>query len=75
VRLGWLLDASVGFAAEGSRQSWADASRRALEGPTATPESFAHVYAEGHPQGLRYTAVYADDRCVAVARWRGRPTG
>jgi GNAT superfamily N-acetyltransferase len=38
--------------------------------PHLTPESFAHVYSEGHPQGLRYTAVYADGRCVAVAGWR-----
>lgn len=38
--------------------------------PHLTPESFAHVYAEGHPQGLRYTAVYDDDRCGAVAGWR-----
>src|SRR5437588_5395999 len=38
--------------------------------PHLTPESFAHVYSEGHPQGLRYTAVYDDDRCVAVAGWR-----
>jgi len=28
------------------------------------------VYAEGHPQGLRYTAVEADGRIVAVAGWR-----
>jgi hypothetical protein len=26
--------------------------------PHLTPESFTHVYSEGHPQGLRYTAVY-----------------
>ena len=38
--------------------------------PHLTPESFADVYSEGHPQGLRYTAVYDDDRCVAVAGWR-----
>jgi GNAT superfamily N-acetyltransferase len=38
--------------------------------PHLTPESFAHVYSEGHPQGLRYTAVYDNDRCVAVAGWR-----
>jgi hypothetical protein len=38
--------------------------------PHLTPESFAHVYSEGHPQGLRCTAVYDNDRCVAVAGWR-----
>jgi GNAT superfamily N-acetyltransferase len=38
--------------------------------PHLTPESFAHIYSEGHPQGLRFTAVYAEDRCVAVAGWR-----
>ena len=38
--------------------------------PHLTPEIFAHVYSEGHPQGLRYTALYHDDRCVAVAGWR-----
>ena len=39
-------------------------------GPHLTPESFADVYSEGHPQGLRYTAIYDNDRCVAVAGWR-----
>jgi GNAT superfamily N-acetyltransferase len=38
--------------------------------PHLTPEIFARVYSEGHPQGLRYTAVYHDDRCMAVAGWR-----
>jgi GNAT superfamily N-acetyltransferase len=39
--------------------------------PHLTPESFAAIYAEGHPQGLRFTAVYDDgDRCVACAGWR-----
>jgi GNAT superfamily N-acetyltransferase len=28
------------------------------------------VYAEGHPQGLRFTAAYDGDRCVGVAGWR-----
>jgi GNAT superfamily N-acetyltransferase len=32
--------------------------------------SFAAVYAEGHPQGLRFTAAYDGDRCVGVAGWR-----
>jgi len=38
--------------------------------PHLTPESFAAVYAEGYPQGLRYTAAYDGDRCVGVAGWR-----
>jgi len=39
--------------------------------PHLTAESFAAVYAEGHPQGLRFTAAYDEqDRCVAVAGWR-----
>jgi GNAT superfamily N-acetyltransferase len=32
--------------------------------------SFAAVYAEGHPQGLRFLAAYDEDRCVGVAGWR-----
>lgn len=36
-----------------------------------TPESLASIYAEGHPQGLRFTAAFDDeDRCLAVAGWR-----
>jgi GNAT superfamily N-acetyltransferase len=38
--------------------------------PHLTHESFAAVYAEGHPQGLRFTAAYDGDRCVGVAGWR-----
>jgi GNAT superfamily N-acetyltransferase len=39
--------------------------------PHLSPDDFAAVYAEGHPQGLRFTAVYAEDGyCVAVAGWR-----
>ena len=38
--------------------------------PHLTPESFAAIYAEGHPQGLRYTAALDGDRCVGVAGWR-----
>ena len=38
--------------------------------PDLTPESFASIYAEGHPQGLRYTVAYDGDRCVGVAGWR-----
>jgi GNAT superfamily N-acetyltransferase len=35
-----------------------------------TREQLAAVYAEGHPQGLRYLAAYDGDRCVGVAGWR-----
>jgi GNAT superfamily N-acetyltransferase len=36
-----------------------------------TPEEFADIYAEGYPQGLRFTAAYdARGRCVGVAGWR-----
>lgn len=28
------------------------------------------VYAEGHPQGLRFLAAYRDGGCVGVAGWR-----
>jgi GNAT superfamily N-acetyltransferase len=38
--------------------------------PHLDPASFASVYAEGYPQGLRFTAVYDGDRCVGVAGWR-----
>jgi GNAT superfamily N-acetyltransferase len=38
--------------------------------PHLTADSLRAIYAEGHPQGLRYTAVYADGACVAVAGWR-----
>lgn len=38
--------------------------------PHLTPETFTAVYAEGHPQGLRYLAAYDGDRCVGVAGWR-----
>lgn len=38
--------------------------------PHLTPESFAGVYEQGHPQGLRFTAAYDGDRCVGVAGWR-----
>jgi GNAT superfamily N-acetyltransferase len=38
--------------------------------PHLTAESFAVVYEEGYPQGLRFTAAYVGDRCVAVAGWR-----
>jgi GNAT superfamily N-acetyltransferase len=38
--------------------------------PHLTAASFAAVYAEGHPQGLRFTAAYDRGRCVGVAGWR-----
>jgi GNAT superfamily N-acetyltransferase len=38
--------------------------------PHLTATSFAAVYAEGHPQGLRFTAAYDGGRCVGVAGWR-----
>lgn len=38
--------------------------------PHLTSAALAEVYAEGHPQGLRFLAAYSDDRCVGVAGWR-----
>jgi GNAT superfamily N-acetyltransferase len=38
--------------------------------PHLTAASFAAVCAEGHPQGLRFTAAYDSGRCVGVAGWR-----
>jgi GNAT superfamily N-acetyltransferase len=38
--------------------------------PHLDEESLAAVYAEGHPQGYRFTAAYGDGRCVGVAGWR-----
>jgi GNAT superfamily N-acetyltransferase len=38
--------------------------------PHLDAESLAAVYAEGHPQGYRFTAAYASGRCVGVAGWR-----
>jgi GNAT superfamily N-acetyltransferase len=35
-----------------------------------TAEQLSDVYAEGHPQGLRFTAVYDGENCAAVAGWR-----
>jgi GNAT superfamily N-acetyltransferase len=36
-----------------------------------TAEQLVSVYAEGHPQGLRFTAAYDDTgRCLGVAGWR-----
>ena len=43
--------------------------------PHLTPDSFASVYREGHPQGLRFTAAYDDQqRCLGVAGWRVNAT-
>jgi GNAT superfamily N-acetyltransferase len=39
--------------------------------PNLTADSLAAIYAEGHPQGLRFTAAYDDTgQCVGVAGWR-----
>jgi GNAT superfamily N-acetyltransferase len=38
--------------------------------PHLTAASFAAVCAEGHSQGLRFTAAYDSGRCVGVAGWR-----
>jgi GNAT superfamily N-acetyltransferase len=38
--------------------------------PHLTAASFTDLYAEGHPQGLRFTAAYDGGRCLAVAGWR-----
>jgi GNAT superfamily N-acetyltransferase len=38
--------------------------------PHLDETGFAAVYAEGHPQGLRFLAAYDEGRCVGVAGWR-----
>jgi GNAT superfamily N-acetyltransferase len=38
--------------------------------PHLTPQSLGLIYAEGHPQGLRFTGAYVDDACLGVAGWR-----
>jgi GNAT superfamily N-acetyltransferase len=38
--------------------------------PHLDERSFAAVWAEGRPQGYRFTAAYDGDRCVGVAGWR-----
>ena len=38
--------------------------------PQLTPESLRAIYAEGYPQGLRFTAAYLDGACVGAAGWR-----
>jgi GNAT superfamily N-acetyltransferase len=35
-----------------------------------TAESFAQIYREGHPQGLRFTLANRQGACVGVAGWR-----
>jgi GNAT superfamily N-acetyltransferase len=35
-----------------------------------TPGSLREIYAEGHPQGLRFTGAYLDGTCAGVAGWR-----
>jgi GNAT superfamily N-acetyltransferase len=35
-----------------------------------TTKQFSDVYSEGYSQGLRFTAVYEGENCVAVAGWR-----
>lgn len=38
--------------------------------PHLTEELLAQVLVEGEPQGLRFTAIFDEGRCVAVAGWR-----
>lgn len=39
--------------------------------PDLTAEQYVAVYAEGYPQGLRFSGAYSDEgRCVGVAGWR-----
>jgi GNAT superfamily N-acetyltransferase len=38
--------------------------------PHLTAATLASIYAEGHPQGLRFTGAYAGGACRAVAGWR-----
>ena len=38
--------------------------------PHLTAASFAEIYAEGHREGLRYTAAFDGGRCLGVAGWR-----
>lgn len=38
--------------------------------PHLTVELLEQVLREGAPQGLRFTAVFEGERCVAVAGWR-----
>jgi GNAT superfamily N-acetyltransferase len=38
--------------------------------PHLTAESLTSIYAEGFPQGLRFTGAYLNGTCLAVAGWR-----
>jgi GNAT superfamily N-acetyltransferase len=38
--------------------------------PHLTEQLLDQVLQEGEPQGLRFTAVFAGERCVAIAGWR-----
>jgi GNAT superfamily N-acetyltransferase len=38
--------------------------------PHLTAESLASIYAEGYPQGLRFTGAYLDSACLGAAGWR-----
>lgn len=38
--------------------------------PDLTEELLRQVLSEGSPQGLRFTASFQGDRCVAIAGWR-----
>ena len=38
--------------------------------PRLTLDDWRRIYAEGHPQGLRFTVVETDGAIVAVAGWR-----
>ncbi|AXE22721.1 GNAT family N-acetyltransferase [Streptomyces globosus] len=39
--------------------------------PHLTADLFAEIHAEGHPQGLRFSAAYEDGgACVGAAGWR-----
>ena len=38
--------------------------------PHLAAEALASIYAEGHPQGLRFTGAYLNGTCLAVAGWR-----
>lgn len=38
--------------------------------PHLTSQLLEQVLREGGPQGLRFTAIFEEDRCVAIAGWR-----
>lgn len=38
--------------------------------PHLTSQLLEQVLREGGPQGLRFTAIFDEDRCVAIAGWR-----